>query len=104
VDVNRLTRIEVVEVPDRFYMKVSAAARYLGLCPNTLRKYTDLGLIQARMLPSGDRLYAKEWLDAFVQELPDARSGGGGDRDAPGPIIGSVRPVLESGKEDGHGN
>jgi len=103
VDVNRLTRIEVVEVPDRFYMKVSAAARYLGLCPNTLRKYTDLGLIRARMLPSGDRLYAKEWLDAFVQELPDARSGGG-DREVRGPIIGSVRPVLESGKEDGHGN
>ncbi len=54
------------------YMKISAAARYLGLSPNTVRRYTDLALIQAKRLPGGDRLYAREWLDAFVEQLPSA--------------------------------
>ena len=32
-------------MPDRFYFKVSQAAQYLGISANTLRKYTDLGLV-----------------------------------------------------------
>ena len=64
--------IEIIEVPQRFYFKVSAAASYVGLSNNTLRKYTDLGLIRAKILPSGDRLYCKEWLDEFVEKLPEA--------------------------------
>ena len=71
-----VTRIEVVEVPERFYMKVGTASRYAGFSPNTLRKYTDLGFIRAKILPSGDRLYCKEWLDEFVENLPDAVESG----------------------------
>ncbi len=67
-----LKTIAIIEIPERFYFKVSDAARYIGLSPNTLRKYTDLGLIKARRLPSGDRLYCKEWLDEFVEKLPNA--------------------------------
>ena len=68
----QIKRIEIIEVPERFYFKVSAAARYMGWSPNTLRKYTDLGLIRAKRLPGGDRLYCKEWLDEFYEKLPDA--------------------------------
>ncbi len=55
------------------YVKVGAAASYLGISPNSLRKYTDLGLVQAKRLPSGDRLYRKDWLEQFVERLPEAR-------------------------------
>jgi hypothetical protein len=67
-----IRRIEVIEVPDRHYFKVSAAARYLGVSPNSLRKYTDLGLLKAKRLPGGDRIYCREWLDEFIRGLPDA--------------------------------
>lgn len=68
----QLKRIEIIEVPQRFYFKISAAAEYSGLSKNTLRKYTDLGHIPAKRLPGGARLYCKEDLDAFVASLPDA--------------------------------
>ncbi len=68
----QIKRVEIIEVPEQFYFKVSAAAKYTGLSPNTLRKYTDLGLIRAKILPGGHRLYRKDWLDEFVERLPDA--------------------------------
>ncbi len=69
----QIKAIEIIEVPEQFYFKVSAAAKYTGLSPNTLRKYTDLGLIKAKRLPiSGDRIYRKDWLDEFMENLPDA--------------------------------
>ncbi len=68
----QIKTIAIIEVPEQFYFKVSAAAKYTGLSPNTLRKYTDLGLIKAKRLPSGDRIYRKDWLDEFVERLPDA--------------------------------
>jgi excisionase family DNA binding protein len=55
-------------------MKVSSAAEYLGLSPNTVRKYTDLGHIEAKRLPRGDRIYSRAGLDDFVAQLPDATS------------------------------
>ncbi len=69
----QITRVEIIEVPEQFYFKVAAAAKYIGLSPNTLRKFTDLGLIKAKRLPiSGDRSYRKDWLDEFMENLPDA--------------------------------
>ena len=68
----RIKRIEIIEEPEQFYFKVSAAAKYTGLCANPLRKYADLGFIKAKRLPSGDRIYRKDWLDEFMQNLPDA--------------------------------
>ena len=52
-------------------LKVTGAARYLGLSANTLRKYTDLGIVRAKRLPGGDRIYRQEWLDDFIENLPD---------------------------------
>ena len=57
----QIKRIEIIEVPEQFYLKVSAAA-----------KYTDQGVIKAKRLPSGDRTYRKDWLDEFMENLPDA--------------------------------
>jgi len=69
----QIKRIEVIEVPEQFYFKVSAAAKYIGLSTKTLRKYSDLGLIKAKRLPiSGDPTYRKDWLDEFMENLPDA--------------------------------
>ena len=69
----QIKKIEIIEVDEQFYFKVSDAATYIGLSPNTLRKYTDLGLIKAKRLPiSGDRSYRKDWLDEFMENLPDA--------------------------------
>jgi hypothetical protein len=68
----RIKIFEIIEVPEQFYFKVSAAAKYIGLSANTLRKYSDLGLIKAKRLPiSGDRTYRKDWLDEFMENLPD---------------------------------
>ena len=68
----QIKRVEIIEVDEQFYFKVSDAAKYIGLSPNTLRKYTNLGLIRAKRLPSGDRTYRKDWLDEFMENLPDA--------------------------------
>jgi len=69
----QLKRIEIIEVPEQFYFKVSAAAKYIGLSANTLRKYTNLGLIKAKRLPiSGDRTYRKDRLDEFMENLSDS--------------------------------
>jgi len=68
----QIKTIAIIEVPEQFYFKVSAAAKYIGLSANTLRKYTDLGRIKAKRLPNGDRIYRKDWLDEFMENLPDA--------------------------------
>jgi len=69
----QIKRIEFIEVPEQFYFKVSAAAKYIGLSAKTLRKYSDLGLIKVKRLPiSGDRTYRKDQLDEFMENLPDA--------------------------------
>jgi DNA-binding transcriptional MerR regulator len=46
-----------------------AAAQYLGVHPNTLRKYSDLGLITARKLQRR-RVFTLEDLDVFIESLP----------------------------------
>ena len=58
--------------PEQEYLKISAAATYLGISANTLRRYTDLAVVRAKRLPGGDRLYRREWLDEFVESLPEA--------------------------------
>ena len=93
-----MDRGDMIRKPFRLYLKVVAASDYLEIARNTLRKYTDIGYLRAKILPSGDRLYSKEWLDEFVEQLPDAVSKPTGIIDSQVPIIQLVRPVLESEK------
>jgi hypothetical protein len=64
--------LTMFSIPSQNYYRVGGASEYTGLCPNTIRKYTDLGLIEAKRLPGGDRIYRKDWLDRFMEDLPDA--------------------------------
>ena len=46
-----------------------AAATYLGICEDTLKKITDLGQLRAFNM-NGRRAYRMEDLDAYVESLP----------------------------------
>jgi hypothetical protein len=62
--------VQLVTLPDQAALKVAAAAKYLGICPNTLRKRTDLGLVPARLGENGERIYLLRELDAYLNSLP----------------------------------
>lgn len=67
--------VQLVTILDQAAFKVSAAAKYLGICPNTLRKKTDLGLIPARFGENGERIYLLRELDAYLNSLPSHLNG-----------------------------
>ncbi len=51
------------------YLRIKAAAEYLGVSPNTLRNWGRSGKLAERRHPINDyRLYAKEELDALLEE------------------------------------
>lgn len=62
--------VQLVDLPEQAAFKVAAAARYLGISPNTLRKKTDMGLIPARRDENGDRIYLLRDLDRYLNSLP----------------------------------
>jgi hypothetical protein len=66
-----MVSIQVVEVPDQAAFRVSEAARYLGISPNTLRKRSDLGSIPARRDENGERIFLLRDLNAYLDSLPD---------------------------------
>ena len=61
--------IALIQVPNQRLFGMKAAARYLGLHEQTLRKLTDLGEIKARRMGSR-RVYALEDLDSYIDSLP----------------------------------
>lgn len=62
--------VALIQVPNQRLFSTKAAARYLGIHGQTLRKYADLGLIKARKLERR-RVFALEDLDQFVSDLPE---------------------------------
>ncbi|WP_246151754.1 MerR family transcriptional regulator [Rubripirellula reticaptiva] len=62
----------------RDFLRISEAADYLGVSPNTLRNWENAGKIVAHRHPvNGYRLFKKEELDALLQQLqepPDSSS------------------------------
>ncbi|MBM3791878.1 MAG: hypothetical protein FJW35_16215 [Acidobacteria bacterium] len=68
--------VVLVDVPKQAAFKVAAAARYLGLSANTLRKKTDLGLIPAHRDDAGARIYLLRDLDSYPNSLPPYLGGG----------------------------
>jgi hypothetical protein len=75
--------VQLVDLPEQAAFKVAAAARYLGISPNTLRKKTDLGLIPARRDENGDRIYLLRDLDCYLNSLPFYARGDSGLRCRP---------------------
>ena len=68
--------IALIQVPNQRLFGMKAAARYLGLHEQTLRKFTDLGEIKARRMGSR-RVYTLEELDRFIDSLPEWYHGPG---------------------------
>ncbi|WP_417737744.1 helix-turn-helix domain-containing protein [Rosistilla oblonga] len=56
------------------YLRVSEAAEYLGVCPNTLRNWERAGKIVAHRHPMNDyRLFKREELDALLKQVQEPR-------------------------------
>lgn len=65
-----MVALQIVEVPSQAAFRVSEAARYLGISPNTLRKRSDQGLVTARRDVNGERLFLLKDLDRYLSSLP----------------------------------
>lgn len=60
------------KVPSQRLFGTTDAAKYLGMSINTLRKYTDLGIIDARWDRwRKQRVYTLEELDRYIKEPPE---------------------------------
>lgn len=58
----------------RDFLRISEAAEYLGVSPNTLRNWENAGKIAAHRHPVNDyRLFKKQDLDALLIELQEGR-------------------------------
>jgi len=68
--------IALIQVPNQRLFGMKAAARYLGVHEQTVRKLTDLGEIKARRLGER-RVYTLEELDRFIDSLPEWYHGPG---------------------------
>jgi len=66
----KVKAIQIVSIPEQAAFRTTAAARYLGLSPNTLRKRADLLLIPCRMDENGNRVFLLEDLDDYRKSLP----------------------------------
>ena len=65
--------VALIQVPNQRLFSTKATAQYLGVHPDTVRKYADLGWIRARKLERR-RVFALEELDAFIDALPAHQS------------------------------
>ena len=68
-----LQAIDLIQVPNQRLFSTKAAAQYLGVHTDTVRKYADLGRIRARKLERR-RVFALEDLNAFIDALPEYQS------------------------------
>jgi MerR family transcriptional regulator, copper efflux regulator len=58
------------------YFRISEAAEYLGVSPNTLRNWVNSGKVAAIRHPvNGYRLFRKEDLDALLRRVAPANNG-----------------------------
>ncbi len=69
------TSADLKQVPNRRLFGTAAAAKYLGVHPNTLRKYSDLGYLQALEI-AGRRVFDLVELDRFISSLPGYNGNG----------------------------
>ena len=67
---------QLVHVPNQRLFKTKEAAKYLGIHPDTLRTYADLGRITPRRI-NKRRVFILEDLNAFIDSLPCYDAPGG---------------------------
>ena len=64
----RAGEIDVVKLRD--YLRISEAAEYLGVSPNTLRNWENAGKVVAVRHPvNGYRLFKRDDLDALLKKV-----------------------------------
>ena len=57
------------------YLRISEAAEYLGVSPNTLRNWENAGKIEAHRHPMNSyRLFKKGELDALLEQVHEPRN------------------------------
>lgn len=66
--------IHTMPVPSQRLFPAGKAAKYIGLSPDTLKKYTDEGQIKAFDF-NGRRAYRLDDLDALIESLPQWQNG-----------------------------
>ena len=69
--------VALIQVPNQRLFSVRAAARYLGMHEQTLRKFSDLGRITTRRV-GARRMFTLEELDRFIESLPEWYDPAGG--------------------------
>ena len=69
--------LALIQIPNQRLFGPSVAAKYLGICTDTLYKITDLGQVKAYD-QNGRRVYRLEDLEAYVESLPEWHNGLGG--------------------------
>ena len=58
------------------YLRISEAAEYLGVSPNTLRNWENAGKIEAHRHPMNSyRLFKREELDALLKQVQQPDGG-----------------------------
>ena len=56
----------------REYLRISQAAEYLGVSPNTLRNWENAGKVEAVRHPvNGYRLFKRKDLDALLRQVEE---------------------------------
>ena len=74
----RREKINVVKLRD--YLRISEAAEYLGVSPNTLRNWENAGKVVAFRHPvNGYRLFKREDLEALLKQA--AQTSGASSKD-----------------------
>lgn len=68
--------VALIQVPNQRLFGLQAAARYLGVHEQTLRKLADGGEVRAHRLGQR-RVFRLEDLDGFIESLPEWYDRGG---------------------------
>jgi excisionase family DNA binding protein len=54
------------------WLTISSAAKYAGVCPNTMRKLVDEGEVDAGRTPGGHRRVDRESIDGYFNRDQEA--------------------------------
>lgn len=72
-------------------LNVGQAAEYLGVSAASLRKWSNDGLVPTYRTPGGQRRYALEDLDSFIDSMRETSP-----RDIPVPRLGRIGAGMTS--------